>query len=189
MLTEQALKQRQLAGMLEWWRSLPEDTGEWSLRRQAVGDVYQRLKIANDPRIGDWLAELASTPFRPDSEIGEHAATIASKDAAAAVGWVASLPPSPSDGHYTGIGRTVKALARNDPAAVENWLVKLPGSPLRDQALAAYANFLDGEAKPDDAQRWRAQVEDQRHLRGQTEGGLNIMIQTIRGKVQPAQSQ
>jgi hypothetical protein len=151
--------------------------------------VYQRLKIANDPWIGDWLAELANTPFRPDSEIGEHAATIASNDAAAAVAWVASLPPSPRDGHYSGIGRTVKALARNDPVAVENWLVKLPGSPLRDQALAAYANFLDGESKPEDAQRWRAQVEDQRNLRGQTEVGLNVIFQTIGGKVQPVEGQ
>jgi hypothetical protein len=53
VLTEQALKQRQLAGMLDWWRSLPEDTSDSSLRRQAIGDVFHRLQIANDPRIGD----------------------------------------------------------------------------------------------------------------------------------------
>ena len=181
VLTEQALKQRQLAGMLDWWRSLPEDTGESSLRRQAIGDIYQRLQAANDPRTGDWLTELAGTPFRPENEIGEHAAKIAATDPAAAISWVASLPPSADEGHYTGIGRTVRALAAKDPVAVENWLGKLPASPFRDQAYVAYATFLERATKPEEAQRWRSQVQDQKLLqRGEATGTVNRVIQTLR---------
>lgn len=165
MLTEQVLKQRQLTGMLDWWRSLPQDTSDTSLRRQAIGDVYQRLQVASDPRTGDWLAELAGTPFRPDDEIGQHAAGIARKDPAEAVTWVASLPPSPSDGHYTGIGRTINALAQKDSAGLETWLTKLPQSPLRDQALVAYSRYLDEHSEAEAAQRWRSQVENQQLLK------------------------
>jgi hypothetical protein len=186
-LTEQALKQRQLSGMLEWWKSLPEDTSDVSLRRQAIGDVYQRLQVANDPRAGEWLAELAGTPFRPNDEIGRHAAKIASTDPLGAVAWVASLPPSPSDGHYTGIGRTIKALAGNDPAAVETWLAKLPPSALRDQALAAYADHLDGKSQTDAAQKWRSQVENQQLLRSNRAAGeFSRAFQPIELQVRPS---
>jgi hypothetical protein len=164
VLTEQALQQRQLGGMLEWWRSLPDDSSEGSVRRESIANVYQRLQIANDARAGDWLAELAGTPYRAENQIGRHAEKIAARDPAEALQWVTSLPPSPTDGHYTGIGRTIDALTQRDPAAVESWLNQLPASSLRDQGIMAYANYLDSQSQPEAAQRWRSQVKDQQLL-------------------------
>ena len=164
VLTEQALQQRQLSGMLEWWQTLPDDPADGSARREAVAHVFQRLMVASDGRANAWLAELAGTPYRADEQIGSLAETIAEKSPAGALTWVTSLPPSPSDGHYTGIGRTVRTLAQQNPATVEEWLNKLPPSPLRDQGLVAYARHLDDAAQADAAQRWRSQVEDQQLL-------------------------
>jgi hypothetical protein len=160
VLTEQALQQRQLGGMLEWWRALPDDTSEGSARRKAISHVYQRLQIANDARTSEWLAELAGTPYRPEVLIGNHGEKIAGRDPAGALNWIASLPPTPNDGYFTGLTQTIHAIAKRDPAFVENWLNRLPPSPLRDQGVVGYGIYLDQNSQPDAAERWFYQVRD-----------------------------
>jgi hypothetical protein len=103
---------------------------------------------------------------------------MAQSNPAQALEWVASLPPSPTDGRYTAIGRTVNALAQRDSAAVETWLADQKPSPLRDQGLIAYATFLDRQAQAEAAQRWRAQVQDQRLLQSSGNKATNVIIET-----------
>jgi hypothetical protein len=178
VLTEQALRQRELGGMVEWWKSLPEDPNDGSAKREAIQHVYWRMRIASNDQAGEWLAQLANTPYRPDTQIGNLAERMAQSDPAKALEWVTSLPPSPADGRYTAIGRTVNALAQRDPTAVETWLADQKPSPLRDQGLVAYATFLDRQAQAEAAQRWRAQVQDQRLLQSSGNRATNIIIET-----------
>jgi len=135
-VAEQALQQRQLDGMLEWWRSLPDDPNDGSARRAAVGHVLMRLEEAEREIARTWLAELAATPYRNDGSIGHFAERLAADDPAGAVAWVASLPPG-SDGHFTGIGRTIRTWVEKDKASADRWVASLPPSPLRDQAIEA----------------------------------------------------
>jgi hypothetical protein len=136
VLVEQALQQRQLEGMLEWWRALPDDSNDGSARLAAVGPILSRLSDADPARAQTWVTELANTPYREEGSIGAVAEKLAENDAAGAVAWVASLPPS-GDGHYTGIGRSVRAWAATDKASLDRWVAGLPASPLREQAVAA----------------------------------------------------
>jgi hypothetical protein len=160
VLTEQALQQRQLGGMVAWWESLPDDAKEGSARREAVGHVYWRLQGAEPQKAADWLASLAGTPYRNEQYIGEIAQKFAEMDPASAVEWVSSLPPDPTDGHYTGISRSVTALAQKDAPALEAWLQKLPDSPLRDQAVAAYVTALNSKQQADAAAKWMSTISD-----------------------------
>jgi hypothetical protein len=137
VLVEQALRQRQLGGMLDWWRSLPDDPNSGSLRESAIGPILRRLATADPKHAQAWLAELATSGYRSDALIGDFAGDLSAKDPAAAVAWVASLPPSTADGHYSGIGRSVRAWMEKDPAGLDRWLATLPPSPLRDQAVEA----------------------------------------------------
>jgi hypothetical protein len=138
VLIEQAVQQRQLGGMLDWWRALPDQPGNDStLRTVALAPVVERLTRVNLAQAQAFVGELASTPLRSDDLIGDIAGRLASKNPADAVAWVASLPPSPNDGHYNGIGRSVKAWMAKEPAAVDAWIAALPPSPLRDQAVEA----------------------------------------------------
>jgi hypothetical protein len=95
-----------------------------------------RLEEAERERAQAWLAELAATPYRNDGSIGHFAERLASDDPAGAVAWVISLPPG-SDGHYTGIGRTIRAWTEKDKVSADRWVASLPPSPLRDQAVEA----------------------------------------------------
>jgi hypothetical protein len=137
LLTARALQHGGLDGMMDWWRSLPDDPRGGSLRSAAARPVRAKLADANPRYEQAWLTELAPTPYRLDDRIGDFAATMATTDPAKAVAWVASLPPSQADGHYTGIGRSVKAWMAKDPVALDQWIAGLPASPLRDQAIAA----------------------------------------------------
>jgi hypothetical protein len=161
VLTEQALRQRQLGGMISWWESLPDDSKDGSARREAVGHVYWRLQSATPERAAEWLAALSKGPYRSEQHIGEFAQKLSEKDPAAAVEWVANLPPNPGDGHYTGISRAITALAQRDVGALESWLNKLPASPLRDQAAAAYVSALKSDAQRDRAAKWMSTIGDQ----------------------------
>ena len=136
VLVEQALQQRQLEGMLEWWKTLPDESSDGSARLSAVAPIMSRLSEADPVRAQTWVTELADTPYRDEGSIGVVAEKLAENDAPGAVAWVASLPPS-ADGHYTGIGRSIRAWAANDKASLDRWLAGLPPSPLRDQAVAA----------------------------------------------------
>jgi hypothetical protein len=176
VLTEQALQQRQLGGMLSWWEALPDDPGKGSARREAIGHIYWRLQNANMDRAAQWLGSLAGTPYRSDQHIGELAEKMASKDPASAVEWVSSLPPNPADGRYTAIGRTVTALARTDAAAVEQWLGKLPESPLRDQAAAAYVRHLQGQNKSELADKWLSTIRDRSLVQPQESGAIDALL-------------
>jgi len=178
VLTEQALRQREIGGMVEWWKSLPDDPNNGSAKREAIQHVYWRMRIASNERAGEWLAQLAGTPFRPESQIGNLAERMAQSDPSKALEWVTSLPPSPTDGRYTAIGRTVNALAQRDPAAVETWLTEQKPSPLRDQGLMAYATYLDRQAQTDAAQRWLEQVQDKQLLQSPRNNATNIIIET-----------
>ena len=159
VLVEQALQQRQINGMVEWWRTLPEDSADGSARKAAVEHVYSRLQTADVDRAQTWMTELAATPYRSDDQLGEVAEKIAAANPARAVEWVASLPPSPQDGHYIAIGRTMHAWGEQDAPAAETWLNSLDPSPLRDQAIVAYARYLQGIQSPATDQ-WLAQVQD-----------------------------
>jgi hypothetical protein len=158
-LTEQALRQRQMDGMMDWWRSLPDDRSEGSFRQEAIAEVYQRLRRGDDARTGQWLGELAASPYRSERTIEDFASKLAGKDPAAAVTWVANLSPAP-DGSFTGIGSAVGSLASRDSPALENWLTQLAPAPLRDQAIAAYVQHLAARADEQTAARWRAQISD-----------------------------
>lgn len=136
-LVEQAAQQRQLGGMLDWWRALPDEPGNRSLRAVALQPIVERLTRANPALAQAFVTEVASSRQRSDDLIGDFAGRIASQNPADAVNWVASLPPSPTDGHYSGIGRAVKAWVARDPAAADAWIAALPPSPLRDQAVEA----------------------------------------------------
>jgi hypothetical protein len=136
VLVEQALQQRRLGGMLEWWRTLPDDPHEGSARLSAVAPIMSRLSEADPARAQTWVTELADTPYRDEGSIGVVAEKLAENDAPGAAAWVASLPPS-ADGHYTGIGRSVRAWAAADKANLDRWVAALPPSPLREQAVAA----------------------------------------------------
>ena len=152
-LAEQALEQRQLDGMLEWWRTLPDDQNEGSTRIAAVSPVLSRLMDADPTRAQAWLTELAATPYRNDGSIGSFAARMAEADPPSAVAWVISLPPS-SDGHYTGIGRTLRAWSAKDKASADRWVASLPPSPVREQAIAAQQQEVLGlDVLAVDAQR------------------------------------
>jgi hypothetical protein len=140
-LAEQALQQGQLEGMLEWWRSLPDDANDGSARQAAVGQVLMRLEEADRDRAQAWLAELAATPYRNDGRIGHFAERLAANDPAGAVAWVASLSPG-SDGHYIAIGRTIRAWTEKDKTSADRWVASLPPSPLRDQAMEAQQQTL-----------------------------------------------
>jgi hypothetical protein len=119
------------------------------------------LHSAAPDRAAEWLAGLARGPYRSDQHIGEFAGKLAEKDPAAAVEWVANLPPNPTDGHYTGISRAVTALAHRDVDALEGWLNKLPASPLRDQAAAAYVGALKTDSQRERAAKWMSTIADQ----------------------------
>jgi hypothetical protein len=134
VLVEQALQQRHIDGMLEWWRGLPDDRAAVGARGAAVEHIVRRL---DEERAQNWLREVASTPYRPDQQIGEFAARLAQNDPAYAIAWVASLQPSPNTGHYTGIGRVIRAWEQHDAAGLNQWLARLPPSSFRDQVLAA----------------------------------------------------
>lgn len=136
VLAEQALQQRQLTGMLEWWRTLPDDPNQGSVRMAAVAPVFSRLADADLAQAQGWLTELAGSPYREEGSIGNFAQRLAATDPAAAVGWMASLPPT-SDGHYTAIGRTVRAWSAADQPGLDRWIATLPPSPLREQAVEA----------------------------------------------------
>jgi hypothetical protein len=136
-LVEQAAQQRQLGGMLDWWRALPDEPGDSSLRAVALQPIVERLTRANPALAQAFVTEIASSKQRSDELIGDFAGRLASKNPADAVNWVASLPPSPTDGHYSGIGRSVKAWMARDAAAADAWIAALPPSPLRDQAVEA----------------------------------------------------
>jgi hypothetical protein len=138
VLTEQALQQGQMEGMLAWWRGLPGDTEQSGARMDAVASVYQRLRRGDDDRTGEWLASLAGTPYHCEAEINDFTAKLGRADPAAAVKWVSELQPS-SDGQFSGMATAVEGLANRDPAALESWIRQLPQSPLREQAEAAYA--------------------------------------------------
>jgi hypothetical protein len=136
VLVDEALQQRQLDGMVDWWRTLPDDPNEVSARLAAVAPILSRLAEANPTQAQTWLTELAATPYRTEESIGSFAEKLAEKDPAAAAAWVTSLPPS-ADGHYTGIGRTVRAWAAMGKLDLDHWVASLAPSPLRDQAVAA----------------------------------------------------
>jgi len=176
-LTEQALQQRQLGGMMDWWQSLPDDPSEGSARRAAIQAIYSRLQFADVDRAQDWMTQLAATPYRDDDRLGEVAEKIAQKDAGKAVEWIASIPPSPADGHYIAIGRTMRAWGQQDSAAAEAWLNQLPVSPLRDQALIAYTRYLRGAQSPM-VDYWLAQVQDQELVQQQQQRASQVMIYT-----------
>ena len=133
VLAEQALQQRQLTGMLEWWRTLPDDANQGSARIAAVGPVYSRLAEADVAQAQGWLTELANTPYREEGSIGSFAQRLAATDPAASVAWVASLPPD-SDGHYTGIGRTVRTWSASDQPAVDRWIARLDDAKVEASA-------------------------------------------------------
>jgi hypothetical protein len=121
------------------------------------------------------ITELAGTPYRSDDRLGEVAEKIAASDPAKAVEWVASLPPSPQDGHYIAIGRTMNAWGEHDAPAAEAWLNNLPPSPLRDQALIAYARYLQG-SQSTAADQWLAQVQDQQLLQQQQQRAAQVTL-------------
>ncbi len=173
VLTEQALRQRQLGGMVSWWESLPDDPKDGSARREAIGHVYWRLQSADPERAAQWLGALARGPYRSEQHIGEFAGKLAEKDPAAAVEWVANLPPNPADGHYTGISRAITALAQQDVGALESWLNKLPASPLRDQAAAAYVGALKSDAQRERAAKWMSTISDQSKVPNQVREALS----------------
>ena len=185
VLAEQALRQRELGGMLEWWKTLPDDPNSGTIRREAIGHIYWRLQISSHDRAAEWLGQLASTPYRPDEQIGNLAERMAQGNPAKALEWVASLPPSPTDGHYAAIGRTVNSLAKRDPTAVETWLTEQKPSPLRDQGLVAYATYLNRQSQAEAAQRWRAQVQDQQLLQPQSQNSIDQILQNARQNPQP----
>jgi hypothetical protein len=182
VLTEQALRQRQLGGMVEWWQALPDDPTPGSARQQAIGHLAWRMQIANATRAGEWVAQLAATPYRPEPQIKELAGKLAENDPAAALKWVTSVPPSPQNGSYTGLSQTVQALAAHDREAVETWLRQTPASPLRDQAVAAYATHLDQQKETDLAAQWRAEVKDQRWLQDRSGGALPMTLDEVRAR-------
>ncbi len=136
MLVERAVQQRKIDGLVDWWNTLPDDPSDKSLRRVAVAAIHSRLE-ANPLIAREWTAQLAGTPYRDDHHVGRTAGLYAEQDPQKALEWAASLPPSPKNGHYDGITRTVQALQRKDPAALDRWLQTVPPSPLRDQALEA----------------------------------------------------
>ena len=136
VLAEQALQQRQLEGLLEWWRTLPDDPAQNSARIAATAPVLSRLMNLDAARAQAWLTDLAATTYRDEGSIGAFAERLAQSDPAAAVGWVASLPAA-TNGHHTGIGRTIRAWADKDKASVDRWIASLPASPLREQAIEA----------------------------------------------------
>jgi hypothetical protein len=160
VLADQALQQRQVNGMLDWWRALPDDPNDGSARKAAIEHIYSRLQLADIDRAQSLITELAGTPYRSDERLGEVAAIIAQKDPARAVAWIASLPPSTLDeGHYIAIGRTIRAWGAQDAPATEAWINGLQPSPLRDQALVAYSEYLRRAQLPG-GEQWLAQVQD-----------------------------
>ncbi len=162
VLAEQALQQRQMGGLLDWWRSLPEDPSADGARYAATSAIYTRMQRGDDSRTQQWLTELAATPYRNDGVIQQFVTKLGEKDPAAAVQWAAQLAPTPGDGRFVGIGTAVPGLAQRDPRALESWLNQLPPSSLRDQAVAAYTVHLERAAGESTAAQWRAQIQDPR---------------------------
>ncbi len=164
VLAEQALQQRQLSGMVDWWKALPDDSTNTSARQEAVQHVWWRLQFADNDKAMAWLAEQASGPYRGESQILESAKKALAKDPAQALTWLAQLPPSPVNGTFTGLNEYLNDWAETDAAATEKWLRALPASAARDEAYATYGLYLQVQKSPA-SQRWLEAVDNKAILK------------------------
>ena len=160
VLTDQALRQRQLGGMVDWWRTLPDDPADGSLRKEAVQHVYYRLRTADHDQAAEFLGELAKTPYFPETQIRDLSGKMSDSDPLRALNWLATLPPSPSSGRHVGFTGVVSNLARKDPVALEGWIQQQPPSALRDRVVVTLANHLKQNNQVEAAQRWLGEVKD-----------------------------
>jgi hypothetical protein len=172
-LSEQALQQRSLDGMVEWWNGLPGDGIPGTAKREAVGHVWWRLQFADPDKAAAWLAHEAGGILRSDFHIQEQANRYMESDPAKAMTWLSSLPASSETELYTGIGTTLRRWAGKDSAAVEQWLAAQPAGPARDQAYTAYGYYLQSQDSPA-SQQWLDAVQDKSWLTRQYPHGLRL---------------
>ncbi len=172
-LAEQALQQRTLDGMVEWWNGLPGDGLNGTAKREAVGHIWWRLQFADPDKAAAWLAHEAGGTLRSDFHIQEQANRYLENDPAKAMTWLSTLPPSSESQMYTGIGTTLRRWASKDPAAVEQWLAAQPAGPARDQAYTAYGYHLQSHDSPA-AQQWLDAVQDKSWLTREYPRGIRV---------------
>ncbi|MDB6174473.1 MAG: hypothetical protein JWL59_3784 [Chthoniobacteraceae bacterium] len=140
-LAEAAVRQGQLRGMESWYDGLP-DHGDGALKRAAFGHVYWREKHAGQEVASEWLASQASNPWRGDQQYGEMAEWLANRDPDKALGWMANLPPSPTDGTWPGMGRVLRRWRETNPQAADAWIQTRQPGTFGDYARATYEKLL-----------------------------------------------
>ena len=143
-------------GLQQWFAALPTGPEGEAFRRGAMRHVYSRLVQKDATTAAEWLSAQATMPWRSDGLIAEHAARLASKDPAAAMNWVASMPPSPRIGVVMGVGEIVREWSR-DAGSFEPWLETVRGTQVFEQAARDYA-ILIAKQNPNKALFWAKQV-------------------------------
>ena len=128
-LAEVAVRQGQVSGMKRWFDGLPSEGGDASMKKAAFSHVWWRLKHADPAMAREFLAEHASQPWRSDQQYAETVSSMGRTDAAAALDWAKSLPPSPKDGRWPGVSSVFRNWQVSKPNEANAWLSAQPESP------------------------------------------------------------
>jgi hypothetical protein len=145
-------------GLKQWFDGLPAEGEGVAFRKGAMRHVYSRLLQKDSAIAADWIAQQASTPWRADGIIAEHAARMAASDPKSAMEWVSSMPPSQRIRVVMGVGEVVREWSR-DPGTFEPWLNTVRGTQVFEQAARDYA-ILIAKQDPAKALFWATQVTD-----------------------------
>ena len=148
-IAEAVVRQQKAAGMLEWYNSLPSESGQDSLRNIAFGHIWWRLKHSDIDRAAEWLASESDKPWRSDQQYAETMTILSSKKSPqVALEWASKISPSPENGRWPGVGSVLRNWIATDSAAASAWIAAQPESPwgnyIRDTVSPASGQGASG---------------------------------------------
>lgn len=155
-LADAAVRANGLAGLTEWFDSLPADaTGPENARARAADIVGKLMSHASFEEGARWAAAQADKPWRSNSAIQEVVREWGPRDPATVTKWAASIPAQGDpEVAYAGVSQSVQSWVEKAPDDVAAWLTENKNEPFYDYAAAGIARYYRRHEDLETSEKW-----------------------------------
>jgi RNA polymerase sigma factor (sigma-70 family) len=153
------MQQSNAGAAVKWFEQLPTDDAGAAMRRAAVGEIGHQLIQDDLEAAKAFVGGQADKPWRDWHTIDSVAERYSGEDPAAAMSWISTLTPDPSNGAITGVGVVARMWFERDPAGFQQWLEA--NQPTQSRVFAQAAGECAAMSAPTDynkALAWLNQI-------------------------------